>query len=508
MTARSIAELRRVVEAALDGGEFEAALRALQEAMALALRNSQQLKLLNLGSPQADELCQLVGRRYLEARAASGREDVSAGTGADAVQDIYIASGLYGGGGHTAVIGDFVRNSAGRRALLLVTNIYGSMNNIAPSILARTGLDASHILVCQEHSLAGKLGWLLDLLARHRPDRVYLFNHFQDCMAIAAIHPSLARRYYFVHHTNRNPCYGVFLPGVVHIDLMPVTYRICRHTLNIADNLYLPIVVEDQGCRNFASRNYKSHEPVTASCGSSVKFRLDHEPDYFEIIASVLSATGGRHIHIGELPQKHLERRDRALEQASVPAERFVHVVHVPSLWMALDAYGVDLYIGSVPIGGARASVEAMGSGTPTVWHSNSDDPYLHDVGMKYPGAHTFTTAEELIELIGGIDEEWLRRQSVMARNRYEHVHHPARLAARLRGKEITDTLSGPNSGFLARSVSLLRGMFPSAAVQRELSSSGVSARDDTIGVSAGIAMEDLDDLLELQPVASDPGKG
>jgi hypothetical protein len=135
------------------------------------------------------------------------------------------------------------------------------------------------------------------------------------------------------------------------------------------------------------------------------------------------------------------------LARHGVAIARLEHVPFVPSLWRALADRQVDLYIGSLPQRGARASVEAMGSGTPAIWHVASDETSFHDTHMKYPEAEVWRTQDELAALLSGIDGAWLARQSAAARAHYEARHNPRSLARQLAASDIAPMSALPAAG-------------------------------------------------------------
>jgi hypothetical protein len=392
--------------------------------MLAAWRASRRHRLLNFGSAELDALCRRIGQSALgPAEAVPGQ----------AGPDIYIASRLYETGGHTALIGDYMRAAGGRPALLALTDM-DNLGAIPAKILAYLKLAPSQIVICTEATRRGKLVWLAALLARHRPARVFLFTHPQDSATIAACQPTPGRRYVFVHHVDRRPSLGAFMTDAVHVDLTPFCFHCCRQQAGIADNLFLPIVAPDLGCRRFERPRLDFRGLTTASSGSADKFRLDYRPNYPEAVAALLGLTGGRHVHIGSLPSCYLKHLRATLARHRIPASRFRIIQAVPSLWRALEDLDVDLYIGSFPLRGARASVEAMGSGTPALWHVAGEPSRFHDTHMKYPDAATWHEIADLLEIVRGIDAGWLRRQSQAARRHYEQHHRPEVLAACLSG--------------------------------------------------------------------------
>jgi hypothetical protein len=438
--------LRRKVEHALQAGDVERALLGIEREMLAAWRASRHRQLLNFGSAEADALCRRVGQSLL--RPAVGEaaippaeilpaEGAPGEGGPEAGPDIYVASRLYATGGHTALIGDYMRSAGGRPAVLALTDMENLGSTIAPNILAHLKVAPSQFVVCPVASRRGKVGWLDALLARHRPARVFLFTHPQDSAAIAACQPRPGRRYIFVHHVDRRPSLGAFMAGAVHVDLTPFCFDCCRRQAGIADNLFLPIVAPDLGCRRFERPRPGFRGLTTASSGSADKFRLDHRPNYADAVAAVLGLTGGRHVHIGDLPRRYLAHLRAALARQGVAADRIRLVRAVPSLWRALEDFEVDLYIGSFPLRGARASVEAMGSGTPALWHVVGEASRFHDTHMKYPEAAVWHEIADLLGIIRGINADWLWRQSQAARRHYEDHHHPRILAACLSGSEL-----------------------------------------------------------------------
>jgi glycosyltransferase involved in cell wall biosynthesis len=76
-------------------------------------------------------------------------------------------------------------------------------------------------------------------------------------------------------------------------------------------------------------------------------------------------------------------------------------------------------------MGGGKASVEAMGSGTPLVMHRNPVSGLLGGGIAVYPEAPTWETADEFLEIFSRPNREELVRQSRLARRHYLDYHHP-----------------------------------------------------------------------------------
>lgn len=440
--------LRRHVERALARDDLGAALALLSDAVREAIAARDETMGIVFGLRAADALCARVGARALARRR---RAPPPARAGERPPLDVFVASELSLDGGHTAVIGDFVRAAPGRKHLLLITDATRRCPDLDEPVRRRTGLAADEVAVCGARSPLGQLEWLIDRLADHRPERLFLFHYPFDAAAVAAAQPGLSAVTCFVHHVDRYPCLGVFAPGVRHVDLTPFSHHYCRRCLGIEDGVYLPL-----GCADFGVRLPPEEGPLcgpltTASSGAERKFDPSYRYPYPAVMASLLAATGGRHVHIGPLSSEARARMRAALDERGVAAERFLHVPHVWSVWRALGEYGVDLYVNSFPQRGARATVEVMGSGTPAVWHLESSASFLHDTHMRYPEAPTWQTPEELVALVRRIDGTWLRAQARSARQHWEATHdwRAPDIAAFLTGASDTAREPPPADGFV-----------------------------------------------------------
>jgi hypothetical protein len=456
VTSSSIAQMRARVHSALDAQDLDGAFGAINSTMARAVQTAIVREVICFGDAEVDELCLLIGRRWLE----TYRPDRK-GVNPSRLADLYIASTLYEDGGHTPLIGDFVRAMPARCAFLAVTNLANQPGGLSENILRRVALKPSQVEVCQKINLEEKFAWLIDVIDRVRPDRIFLFNHQEDSVAVAACQPEIARETVFVHHSDRFPSVGAFVSSAVHVDVTPFCFHCCRKQAGHFDNRFVPLVAFDQGKTMRAAERSSDRSPRgtldnilallrltkeplprglrTAAAGSSHKFLQNYDPNYFDAIGAVLKLTKGWHVHIGDLPDDSLARFRDVLTMCNVDPERLVHVPHVPSVWRAMSDYQIDLYIGSFHRRGARTSVEVMGSGTPAVWHVTKPAALLHDTHMSYEGAATWRTLNDLLAIINRIDRHWLTEQSRLARLHYERNHHPMFMAACLSGDAISD---------------------------------------------------------------------
>jgi hypothetical protein len=372
-----------------------------------------------LGSKQLDELCQRIGSINL---AGINRGSFAVQPESAQLVYVYVVTKLQRSGGHTRVIEDFIKARPHAWHYILSTELAGSseadylMNGLANQVhvvFEAAGKQDDH---------QQRLDWLQRRLLEVRPQRVYLFNHHQDSVAVAAVQPEMGFDISFYHHGDHHLCLGVFLPQAEHIDPHPMGYHSCRDELGL-DNIYIPLTIEDKGAR-IAAQPFM-HEGVLTTCTAarSNKIEIPYFVSYLDMVPEILKATGGRHVHIGRLTPWALFRIRRGLKRLGISADRFVYTPWVPSVWRALQEHHVDLYIASFPYGGGLTLIEAMGAGMPVVLHQHVFSRVLSGIDIAYPGVFNWREPAELLGLCSSVTAGQLQQHSLLARAQYAKYH-------------------------------------------------------------------------------------
>ncbi|MGI9242656.1 MAG: hypothetical protein ACR2RV_17805 [Verrucomicrobiales bacterium] len=392
------------------------ALQAIVEGAEKLLAEGSPVRRMAVGWHGGDETCDVIGEQIL-----AECDDQAATDPADL--DLFIATQIYAGGGHTAVIGDFVRASDSARAEVIVTGtVERDIHGGEPpgEIVGRLGIGADDLSLCPHEDRAMATRWLIELIGRRRPRRVFLFHHPQDAVAIAGTRPSLCGEIYLVHHADRQATLGLHQRGSRIIDISPFTAAFTKRVLGL-EPIYAPMIVSDPG--EPPARRIRPPF-TTVSSGSAHKFG----GDYAENIACVLEATGGRHIHIGFLKDKRLGGIREHLEGRGIDRDRFEYIEWVPSLAGALIELEADLCISSAPMGGARTAIEAGAAGVPMLAHL-PDFATLFGVNHVMPKSlPVWRSIGELVEILRGIDESWIIAHGQESRRYFEDCHHPRQL--------------------------------------------------------------------------------
>ena len=367
------------------------------------------------GSKALDTLCQNIGEYNLQRL-----PPVQIEPSTDLPSYVYIVTKIQKSGGHTRVIEDFISARPKAKHIILATGLAGPSDQ--HYLLDGLGKQIAISFEQADGNYQQRLTWLQQHLLTINAKKVYLFNHHQDSVAVAAIQPVMNLDAYFCHHGDHHLCLGVYLEHLTHVDLHPMGYNCCRDDLAI-DNSYIPLTCADKGDRPKALPFCPSGMVTTCTAGRSNKIELPYFVSYLDMVPKILKQTGGRHVHIGKLSPWALWRIHWGLKRYSIPKQNFIYRPWVPSVWEALHSYKVDLYIASFPYGGALTLVEAMGAGVPVALHRHMFSKILGCIELAYPGAFCWSLPDELLVHCSSLNPERLSKESLTARQHYLSFH-------------------------------------------------------------------------------------
>ncbi|MGI8603275.1 MAG: hypothetical protein ACR2OZ_09780, partial [Verrucomicrobiales bacterium] len=356
---------------------------------------------------------------------------------ADRETQVYVATELYESGGHTRVLEDFIAAQPGRRHLILLTKLHGRTTRA--KIEARFAAPNVVVECAPAHDAAETVRWLAGRLQALAEARIFLFTHHEDAVAVTACASITLARLYFYHHADHHLALGLHLPGAVHLDLTPFSFFHCRDAARLSRVTYLPLTTPEVAARPPAEFCLSPTEAglVTCSCGSEGKFTAPYDFNYFDLMAQALAQTRGSHVHIGPLSGDMVTRFHERLASWGVAAERVRLVTQVPSLAAALSEFNVSLYLGSWPLGGARAIIEALGTGTPVLVHQNYTHEYLGGQTLLPPRGLIWRTPNELFDILQNVTRAELQDQSRHSREHWEIYHRGQHLSRWLAPEEV-----------------------------------------------------------------------
>ncbi len=375
------------------------------------------------GDATLDAACQAIGRDRLR---ALGLQPPAQAAG----PVVYIASKLQASGGHSAALADTIRLGPRRPSVVLLTDTCGRTDR-AEVAQRLAGLPDVQVAYVPPGGHLAKLDWLLRELHRLAPSDVWLFNHHQDSVAVAAVQPGQGYRLHYYHHGDDRLCLGVRLDWGTHHDPLPFCAHNCREQVGVRGNRYLPLAVSDLGMRPPGGW-MRDGRLTTCTAAGFNKVEVDYVLQYVDVVPRLLAATGGRHLHIGQLTPVALRNIHTHLRRLGVAQDAFTYIPRVPSVWRTLHEHGVDLYLASFPYGAGRTLIEVMGAGVPAVVHRHCTTRLIGGLDGAYDGVPTWREERELQAIVGSVDAAFLHAQSRLARAWYERYHRDAVVAAAL----------------------------------------------------------------------------
>ncbi len=365
-------------------------------------------------SKRLDALCQLIGQFSFD---QLQNKHKSPSTSTPELLYGYVATKLQISGGHTRVIEDFISARPKAKHIIFLTGVCGQTDDNCLSRLT-TKFPKLRLVISPRCSLSERLTWLQVQLLSFKFKGVYLFNHHQDSVAVAAFVPSLALQASFYHHGDHHLCLGVHLTHLEHIDFHPMGYHLCRQTFNLL-NTYYPLTATDLGVSEHSSL-IQPVGLVTCTAAGSNKVETPYVWHYTDMVVHLLKHTQGRHIHIGRLSLLARLKIALGLSFHGVPRNKFIYIPWVSSVWDTLKQTRVNLYIASFPYGGARTLVEVMGAGVPVATHKHVFSPILSCKELAYPSAFQWSTFNELYEYCTELNTKTLAIQCKHSRLHYD----------------------------------------------------------------------------------------
>jgi hypothetical protein len=337
----------------------------------------------------------------------------------------YLASDIYRIGGHTRVVEDLIRSAPNYRHMIIVTNPE-QWEAVRIKSAIRQGIDCE-ILVLEGDDTTAKLREAARILKVNAPSSLVGLGHPDDPMVPILLSWAKAGQKLHIHHADH--LFSI-VPKSKDITVV-ILFRGAEAALRSEgiDNLaYLPVTCTDpQTIRTIDQGGAfpKSDAQVftTATSGSPNKFAPRGAANYLDLLKTRYSARSGRHVHFGPLGRDTLTEVDALLSRLKRHQD-FVQVPFVPYLSHALATLRPDLYIGSYPLGGKRASIEAMAAGCPIAAWQN--EGYHSAAEIIYPEHLRWRDLSELAMALTGFTEETGKLHQSCSRDYFERHHSEA----------------------------------------------------------------------------------
>jgi hypothetical protein len=336
--------------ALLERGDIEVFLKRLAELAGKLL--SKPLRGRALFVPELDELARNASFILAPQRSSPTKSRILA----------HVTSEVRPTGGHTRVIEDIVTMLPDYEHVLIVTGMHSSHPNL---ISLKSRFDELclnvHLLHCL--SRVERARELSNLIGVLDPCAVLLLADHDDSTAYSAVAGHATQRVVFLHHADHQPSLGASRLDYTHVDLTPACHTVCASHPDLHASL-LNLTVNDIGTVRLAERR----PLIGVTCGSPHKYAGVIEFSYAELLTALFSAGVARIFHIPDVPVWQKNQICADIVAKGHDQNRLVFLSNTPSLATKLLEICPDFYLTSHPLGGGKATVEALSVGLPILF--------------------------------------------------------------------------------------------------------------------------------------------
>lgn len=313
--------------------------------------------------------------------------------------ELLVATELYPLGGHSRVLEDVSHEM--NAPTLVLTDLFKTYRNRPDQLeWVKTRFAHATVVVLGEGGYWQKCAMLRNFAAALNPRSILHFAHHQDPIPYIATLDSKAPNKVFMHHGDHNPSLGCTIEQFKHIDLSEGVREQCASQLSQRPD-WLPLYVQDQGVKTFGDTPGRDCSVVGS--GHPAKFSRSGPLALGSVVRAALTAVGGRYYHVGPLDAAWIAEIRASLKAHAIDPERFVAVGLVESLWRCLLTLDAAFYIGSAPLGGGRAAIEAQGCGYPVLYFENSQHALPANHPLYASRELAWTSPEQLTALLRAV---------------------------------------------------------------------------------------------------------
>jgi hypothetical protein len=313
---------------------------------------------------------------------------------------VHVATEVFPIGGHSNVIDDIVTALPDYQHALILT----AMANSHPALISmrprfqELNLDV-HLLKCSSRlEKARELSSLIGALA---PWGVLMLANYDDSVAYSAVRGDAAQRVIFLHHTDHQPSLGASRRDYIHVDLTPACHSVCSSRPDLHASL-LSLTAKDIGTVQLVD----CRPIIGVTCGSPYKYAGSIEFSYAQLVAGLFSIGIARLFHIGGMLDSQKDQIRADIVASGQDSNRLIFLPNTPSLAAKLLEISPDFYLTSHPLGGGKATVEALSVGLPIVFVCPASRLPLLGPDMTFGTAIPVSTLGQVPEAIRRLEIE------------------------------------------------------------------------------------------------------
>jgi hypothetical protein len=313
---------------------------------------------------------------------------------------VHVATEVFPIGGHSNVIDDIVAALPDYQHALIVT----AMASSHPALVSmkprfqELNLDV-HLLKCS--GWVEKATELSSLIGALAPRAVLMLGNYDDSVAYSAVEGDAAQRVLFLHHADHQPSLGASRTDYIHVDLTPACHNVCASRPDLHASL-LNLTAKDIGTVQLTNRR----PIIGVTCGSPYKYAGAIEFSYAQLVAGLFSIGVARLFHIGGMLDSQKDQICADIVANGQDSNRLIFLPNAPSLAAKLLEISPDFYLTSHPLGGGKATVEALSVGLPIVFVCPASRLPLLGPDMTFGTAIPVSTLRQVPEAIRRLEIE------------------------------------------------------------------------------------------------------
>lgn len=310
-----------------------------------------------------------------------------------------LATRFHPTGGHTRVAQDVIERLQPAGASVVLTDLFRELRYLPlfNQPTHQTFMKENALVLLSADSMLERIVEAYMVLAAMRPSRIILMSHPMDIVAVVAAWP-FRDVVEFLHHSDHVPALGATVPFSAHVDLTYTCHLACKEAG--LDPLYAGMTAPKAAP---ATSPTPKRGLRLATCGSIHKYRGKGRYRWADYVVAALQAPDSELIHIGSTDEAFQNELRDALAAASISLDRYVLAGFQPNLPSELAKWQADVYLSSYPEPGAKANLEAMMAGVPTVVPIDSDLPPLVRYRMPLPHWQPVESPDQLAPAIAEV---------------------------------------------------------------------------------------------------------
>lgn len=328
-----------------------------------------------------------------------------------------LSTQIYDTGGHTRLLEDIVESLKDDVEISLILTDFRQMQQ--PVSRPQVRWPNIQVLRADGPNLEVNARSAHGLIEQINPDVMINMAHPYDVISFGFMMREQQRKWLYVVHSDHT---FSLIPRPKVADLLVVTEP-CGSNFKAQSIPHIKLPLTSEYEVPLAHEPYSSpicEGLLTMSVGPQHKFHTKGSMRYGDLLLARFRAADGDHLHVGDLPDEFMNELNAFLGEHGF-ANRFKCLGFLPSVHSAILELKVDLYIGSYPVGGGKAPVEAMAAGCPI---SQCDDGrWGNGEPMVYPEALRWKNMKELEQSIAAIDTQTLIEQRQFSHEFYVKNH-------------------------------------------------------------------------------------